>query len=313
MIRAAAWACLIGLSLVGGCAKHDDAIALNWKPEPEFGGLFAAKETGFFKQQGLDVEFTGGPGAPVVQMVDAGQAAFGIASADEVIIARARGADIVGVFATYQTCPQGLMVHAERGLTSLREVFDPGGLTVAMEPGLAYVKFLKEKYGFTKVKVVPYNYSNALWAGDPNMAQQCFVTSEPVAARHGGFKPQVFLIADAGYNPYTAVVIVKGATWRAHPEKVKALVAALREGWAAYLQDPTVANAAMSKLNTAMTPETFKEVAAIQKPLIETKDTQTRGLGTMTLARWQELADQLVQLKIIEKAPPAAECFANVE
>ena len=82
-------------------------LALNWKPEPEFGGIFEAERLGAFAKRGLAVERTGGPGAPVVQMVTAQQVAFGIASADEVVLARDRGSDVVAIFATYQTCPQG--------------------------------------------------------------------------------------------------------------------------------------------------------------------------------------------------------------
>ena len=101
-------------------------IALNWKPEPEFGGLYEAQRAGAFQKRGLDVEITGGPGAPVVQMVDAGKVEFGIAAADEVVVARDRGTDIVAVFATYQTNPQGIMVHASRGLASLPALFASG-------------------------------------------------------------------------------------------------------------------------------------------------------------------------------------------
>ena len=42
---------------------------------------------------------------------------------------------------------------------------------------------------------------------DKDFAQQCFVFSEPVAAKHKGADTKVFLIADSGYNPYTGVVI----------------------------------------------------------------------------------------------------------
>ena len=50
-------------------------VALDWVAEPEFGGFYAARERGFFKQHGLDVTLQGGgSGVPVMQMVAAGQA-----------------------------------------------------------------------------------------------------------------------------------------------------------------------------------------------------------------------------------------------
>jgi NitT/TauT family transport system substrate-binding protein len=117
-------ACLAVLACSGGDETGEPlSIALNWKPEPEFGGLFEAQRAGAFERRGLAVEITGGPGAPVVQMVAAGQVAFGIAAADEVLVARDRGTDVVAVYATYQTSPQGIMVHASRGVDSLDALF----------------------------------------------------------------------------------------------------------------------------------------------------------------------------------------------
>src|SRR4029453_2026893 len=84
------------------------SIALNWVPEPEFGGIYAAREGGAFAKHGLDVDIKpGGAGAPTWQQVASGKAEFGVASADEVVIARASDADVVALFTIYQTCPQG--------------------------------------------------------------------------------------------------------------------------------------------------------------------------------------------------------------
>src|SRR5512133_665565 len=156
-------------------------IALNWVPEPEFGGIYAAQQAGIFKANGLDVEILpGGAGAPTWQMVGAGKVPFAIASADEVAIARTRGADIVALFAIYQTCPQGIMVHEERGANSIADVFKGG--TLAMEKGLAYSRFLEKKDGFGNVKLVGYSGGIAAFLADKNYAQQCFIFSEPIAA-----------------------------------------------------------------------------------------------------------------------------------
>jgi len=309
--RLLAVAVLLFAVVVGGCRKHDDAkptIALNWKPEPEFGGLYEAQRTGAFANHGVRMAMTGGPGAPVVQMVTAGQATFGIASADEVVIARERGSDVVAVFATYQTSPQGLMTHAARGITSLEQLMRAGG-TLAVEPGVPYVKFLEKKYGFGGLQVVPYTYSIAPFLQNPNMTQQVFVTSEPISARRQGADPAVFLVADSGYNPYTAVVIARGALVRDDPKLVEGTVAALRDGWRAYLDDPAPANALMAELNPEMDIESFALAAEEQKPLIETG---RAPLGSMTRERWSTLVEQLREIGLIEKPVDPSNCFAIV-
>jgi len=308
-----ALACLAALACSGGQEPGGPlAIALNWKPEPEFGGLYEALRAGAFAKRGLAVEITGGPGAPVVQMVASGQVAYGIAAADEVLVARDRGTDVVAVFATYQTSPQGIMVHASRGVDSLDALFDGEPATLAVEPGVAYVKWFEKRYDLSKWQVVPYTYSLAPFLADPKLAQQVFVTAEPIAARRQGADPQVFLIADSGFDPYAAVVITRGDRVRERRAEVEALVAALREGWRAYLDDPGPANAEMGRLNQEMDAETFRLAAQAQAPLVETAFTKQHGLGAMSLERWKKLGEQLRELALIDKPPEPAECFVAI-
>ncbi|HEX7010808.1 MAG TPA: ABC transporter substrate-binding protein [Phycisphaeraceae bacterium] len=292
-------------------------LVLNWVPEPEFGGFYAAKLNGAFASRGLEVEILpGGAGSPSLQMVAAGQAELGIVSADEIILGRARGMKIVGLFAVFQTNPQGIMAHQEQGFQSLEDLLQAGrqGKTIqlAVEPGLPYTRFLEQKYGFDQVQRVPYTGGIALFLNNPNLAQQCFVTAEPIAAERQGAKPQVFLIAESGYNPYTAVVAAREDFVQQHPDVVKAFVEAAREGWRAYLDDPGPANELIAQLNPAMDAQTLAQSVKVQQPLIENEFTQTAGIGAMTAQRWEELGQQLVQIGLIDHAPPAEECFIDV-
>jgi NitT/TauT family transport system substrate-binding protein len=281
-------------------------LALNWVAEPQFGGFYAAREAGAFTRRGLEVDIQGGgAGAPVVQRVAAGQVEFGTTGADELLAARARGMDVVPLFAVYQTFPQGIMAHASRGAKSLADVLASG--TLALETGLPFAAFLKQKYGFDKVKVVPYDGGIARFMTDKDFAQQCFVTAQPLEVKRQGVEPQVFLLADEGFNPYATVVITRRELWKQQPERVKAFVEAVREGWRAYVDNPAPANAVMGKLNTTMDAETFAAAAEAQKPLIETADTRAHGLGTMNRQRWETLSQQLVQLGIMDKAPAVDE------
>lgn len=310
---------LVLLSALAGCSKSLEnkgagerrvKLVLDWVAEPEFGGFFAAREGGAFKRAGLDVEITsGGAGVPVVQMVAAGHAEFGIAGGDEVIIARSRGADVIPIFATYHTSPQAIMVHASRGAKGMGDAFSGG--TLAIEPGAAYAAYLKKKYGFEKVKVVPYDGGVARFVADKDFAQQCFITSEPIAARRKGADPRVFLIADEGYSPYGTVVITRKALWKERPADVRAFARAVREGWKAYLADPGPANAVMGKLNPSMDAETFSAAAAAQKPLIEGGG--RRQLGEMTRERWEALGKQLLELGIIDKVPPVDDYLIAID
>ncbi len=288
----------------GGAAAV--VLALDWVPEPEFGGFYTARDGGAFRNHGLEVEIRGGgAGVPVVQMVASGQADFGVVGADEVVSGRARGADIVPVFATFQTSPQGIMAHAARGYRTLREVLASG--TLAIEPGLPYAAYLKKKYGPFGARIVPYDGGVAHFMVDPTFAQQCFVTAEPLAAKKKGGDPQVFLVADEGFNPYAGVVIVGRRLLAAHPDRVSAFVLAAREGWGAYLASPAATNAVLEKLNPSMEADLCDAAAAAERPLTESDDVRAHGVGAMTKERWVTLGNQLVDLGVIDRAPPVEE------
>jgi len=288
-------------------------LQLNWKPEPQFGGFYAAEVEDIYRRHGLEMTITpGGAGAPTIDMIGAGTVPFGIVSADEIIRARTKGNNVVALFAVYQTNPQGIMTRAARGFKTLPDVFSHPG-TLAMERGLPYSDFLEKKYGFGKLKIVPSPFGDlTLYRTDSNYAMQCFVTSEPLAAKAIGIEPQTFLIAESGYNPYTTVLATSESYLKAHPETVNAVVDAVREGWQSYLANPEKANAHMGKLNTTMSAETFKASAEAQKRLIESEDTKNSGIGSMKLERWQTLVQQLVDLKVIDKPLDAQSMFRVV-
>lgn len=305
---------LLAFLLPLGCKRETTAakpvtITLDWKPEPEFGGFYQADLSGAFKKCGLDVALaSAGAGAPTWQLVASKQTDFATTAADQVLLARSKGADVVAIFAVYQTFPQGIMVHKARGFKSIDDVFSQPGILAAEKD--SWLDFLLAKFPNPKVTITGYGSGIAAFLAKPDYSQQCFVTSEPLLAKRDGSDPQTFLIADAGYNPYTTVLITRGETIRDHPDQVKAIVEACREGWGQYLDDPSAANAAMGKLNTEMDADTFKQAAAAQKPLIETG---SAPVGSMSADRWSQLAQQLVQLKVIDAAPPAEQCFVDVD
>jgi NitT/TauT family transport system substrate-binding protein len=284
-------------------------LQLNWKPEPQFGGFYSAKDKGFFAKHGLDVEVVpGGSGTPTVQMVGAGRVDFATVSADEIVIARSRGNNVVALFAVYQINPQGIMTRASRGLREIGDIFRTPG-TLAMQRGLPYASFLEKKFGFDKLRVVPSPFGDlSKYRTDENYAMQCFVTSEPLAAMKTGIEPKTFLIAEAGWNPYTTVLVTRDDYLRDHPDVVKSMVESVRQGWRAYLDDPVSTNQVMHKLNPTMELATFAESAEAQEILIETEP-----LGTMTLGRWTQLVGQMVELKLVERvrAPEPKDCFVG--
>ncbi len=300
------------LQLVPIVQAADLKIALNWKPEAEFGGYYAAQVGEIFKKHQLNVTLLpGGAGTPTVQMLGAGQVDFAIASADEVILAQSHHVPLVAIFATYQRNTQAILVHQERGFKKLADVFSSPG-KLAMQKGLPYSLFLMKKFAGSrekmKVDIVPFLGGIQVFLLDPVYSQQCFVTSEPITAEQKSQKVQTFLIADSGFNPYTTVLVTRREVIEKKPALVKELQKAVREGHAAYLANPTKTNKTMNALNPSVDLETLEKSAAVQKPFIENAGAE---LGSMTESRWSELVSQLLEIGLIKAKMPTKDLFQN--
>jgi NitT/TauT family transport system substrate-binding protein len=180
------------------------------------------------------------------------------------------------------------------------------------QEGLPYALFLKKKYGPLKVQTAPDAGGIGLFLKNPKISQQCFVTSEPLAAEKARAKVKTFLVSESGYNPYTTVLVTKRSRYEKNPKEVKKIASAVRAGWTQYLKDPAPANSQMMKLNPAMDKETFAKSAAAQMPLISTVESQRQGLGVMSSKRWETLADQLFEIGLTKKKIDTKKLFENL-
>lgn len=300
----------VTLSICTVASADSIKFALNWKAEPQFGGFYAAQFNGHFAHNKLAVDIIeGGSGTPTVQMLAAGKVDYAIVSGDEIVIAHDRGADnVVALFATYQTDPQGIMTHAERGFKNIADVMHSDGVLL-WQAGLAYAQYFKRHYAPISVATAPYLGGIGNFQNDPKLSQQCFVTSEPLAAEKAGIRVKTFMIAESGYNPYTTVLATTREHLQKHPEEVAAIVASVRAGWRDYLRNPEPTNARMAQLNKAMNLSTFLASAKAQKPLIEPQG--GHKLGSMTAQRWQTLIAQLLDIKMIRKSMPADQLYVD--
>jgi NitT/TauT family transport system substrate-binding protein len=313
--RLGIWLCTLW---TGAVMAGPSRLALNWKPEPQFGGFYHADQGGLFKKRMLNVQILpGGSGTPTVQMLMAGQTEYAVVSADEIILARDRAhgapnAEIVALFAAYQTNPQCLMAHGEKKYARISDIFADAKALLLWQAGLPYAQFLKKMAQPLRARTAPYLGGLGSFIHDPEVVQQCFAASEPVAARRANLPIKVFMVAEMGYNPYTTVLATTRAHLKAHPNEVRDTVAAVRQGWFEYLSDPSATNEYMRTLNPAMDARTFTEGAKAQESLVRTGETGRDHLGIMAPTRWQQLVDQMFDLKLIRSKPNAGDLFENL-
>ncbi|MGE3315997.1 MAG: ABC transporter substrate-binding protein [Planctomycetaceae bacterium] len=273
-------------------------LALNWYPEAEHGGFYAARIHGYYAEAGLDVEILpGGPNTPTLQRVANGSVDFGIENADRILMGRAAEADVVAVMAPIQTSPRCIMVHRSSGIQSFDQLKN---IRLAIGSGAAWAEFFKKNVPLEGVELVPYSGNVSQFLLDEKFAQQAYIFSEPFLAEKEKGDPHTLMVSDLGYNPYTSVMIAGGESVREKPDLVRKMVGATVRGWKKYLEQPDETNAHIAGLNPQMGRDVLDYGVKALKPLCITKETPIDSIGTMSPERWEKLAKQLEEVGAIK-------------
>ncbi len=309
--------CLIGCSrspaTKSASEKHIDRVAvqLNWYAEAEHGGVYQAEADGTYQAAGIEVEIRpGGRATPVAAEVVMGRADFAITNADDVVLYRAAGSDIVALLAAMQNHPRCILVREDSGMDSWEGL---KGLTLQRQEGQGFVEFLRARGILEGVQEVPYHGSVANLVADPKIAIQAYSFAEPFLAQEAGAKVKTWMVSDLGWNPYSSVLVTRGELVRTQPELVAKFVEATRKGWQNYLSDPVLGNQAILDANKhGMTDAalTFGSIALVE--LARPNGMALENVGMMSQDRWKALVDQMIEIKLIKDGDVQPEdCFTN--
>src|SRR6056297_1512665 len=194
------------IASVGGCGRREgptatsgdgtdaDALAatiqLNWYPEAEHGGVYQAFSEGLYASEGVDVTIRpGGRAIMVAPELGFGRCQFAIVNADDVVLYRREGADVVAVLAAVQNHPRCILVRADSGVESFEDL---RGMTLQRQPGRMFLEYLRSRGLLEGVREVAYNGVAGL-VTDPKMAIQAYSFAEPFQLREQGVEPRVLM------------------------------------------------------------------------------------------------------------------------
>ncbi|WP_025683995.1 ABC transporter substrate-binding protein [Paenibacillus maysiensis] len=281
----------------------------NWFAQAEHGGLYAAKEQGYYKEAGLDMTIQGGgPQVSPTQIVASGKAQFGLTTADQLLVAREQGIPLVAIATIFQKSPQGLMVHANQNISSLADL---NNRTVYVGAGSVFWDYVKSKYQLDNVKEMAYTGSLAPFIPDETAAIQGYVTSEPYEMKKQNVDVKFLLLADAGYNPYSNVLFTTEQYIQDHPDLVRAYVEASMKGWNYYKTNYDSVNDVILKENPDFTKEKLNYAAEALIPFVYEGDAAEHGVGYMKEERWAELGQQLMKIGALKKEPDVSKAFTD--
>jgi len=286
---------------------------LNWYPEAEHGGFYAAKVHGIFEKYGLDVEIRpGGPNAPVVQELVTGRVQFGVANASDALLYRQQDAKVVALLAPIHNSPRCIMVREDSAATDFSGL---KGMTLQANQGRPFLDFMKSKNLLDGVQVVPYGGSVAKLVTDKNTATQAYSFSEPFMAKQQGVAVRTLMLSDIGYNPYASCLICTEQYLADKADLINRMTTASQEGWQRYFENPAETNAEILANNKeGMTAEALVFGVEVLLPLCLPDGMAPSDLGKMTTERWQLLVDQFAEMGLVDRSKvKASDVFRTIE
>jgi NitT/TauT family transport system substrate-binding protein len=277
------------------------AFTTNWYAEAEHGGFYQAVAEGIYRKHGLDVEIRmGGPQVNGLQLLVARQIELFMGYDIQTVQAVDQGLPVVTVAATFQKDPAAIIAHQD-----VKSLEDLKGHPIFISPAshTTFWPWLKARYGFTDAQLRPYAFSVQPFLVDKASAQQGYVTSEPYSIEKAGIKPSIFLLADRGYPPYAETLVVTRGTLAAKKDALERFIRASAEGWKSYLANPAPGNALIKRDNPRMEEGLLAYGVARMKEygMVTGGDAATRGIMSMTDARWQKTAEFMRSAGLIDR------------
>jgi len=283
-------------------------LRLKWLVNVSAAGEIWALKHHIFEANGLHVELKeGGLEHNAIKDLELGRAQFGVASADQVIRAVEKGADIVVLAQIFQKNPLKWAYDASK--LHIQGPNDLKGLTVGITYGgndEAVFRALMAKYGLSKEDIRLYavrqDYT-PFWNGEAQLWPVYSNVEGLVLAqkmqKHG--KRLSFFDPDAfGVHLVANSLITSRRIYEAQPELVQNFTKALLQGWSQVIepQNELEAAQAVHEFDNSLDIKLIRQQLAATRELVTT---DTLPIGTIDKAAWKESEEIMLQQGRITK------------
>ncbi len=271
----------------------------------EFAGYYAARERGYYAEEGLDVVLRElDPGEESVKQVLQGTAEYGVADAG-LLLHRAKGAPVVVLAQIFQHSPLVFISKKESGIIS---PYGMAGKRVVMHvEDTAYAPLravLLDALGdLSGITTVPNQYDcNDLIIGKVDV-MSANLTAEPCALdAQAGSAVNVIDPRNYGVDFYGDNLFTTESEIENHPDRVEKMIRATLRGWQYALQhQEEVIDLILSKYSPKLIRKQLEFEARATELLVLP---EVGELGRIDPARFRQSAEVYARLGLIKESKP---------
>lgn len=327
-MRRAPLALLLVLALVpalSGCGEKKETLGsgkgrpltllLDYFPNADHAGIYAAQAGGDFRQAGIDLTIRQptDPAAPIKQ-VAAGRVDLAVSYEPEVLRARDRGLDVVAVAALVREPLTSIISLPRAKIRSPRDLRGKTVGTAGIDYQAAYLRTILRSAGVSpaavKLRNVGFGLNAALLAKRVDATLGGFWNYEGIELRLKRRRPRIIRVAAAGVPSYDELVLVaKRGTLARNGDRIRAFIAALGRGTRRLRADPAKGVGPLLAANRDLDPALQR--ASVRATLPYFLPAAGKPFGWQDPARWRAFAGWMVANELLGAGSSARGAFTN--
>ncbi len=289
-------------------------VILDYVPNTNHTGLYAAKDLGYYKEEGLNVKIVEPTDGVTPTLIAAGKGDFGISYQEDVTYALTSEdpLPIKAIATIIQHNTSGFASYVGKNITSPKDFEGKTYSGWGSPAEEAVIHAVMEKYGadFGKLKRITSDGAGyEALKGDIDLVWM-FWAWDGIGAKRQGIDVNYMELRqlDPRLDYYTPVIIASDSTLQKDPDMVKAFLAATAKGYEYAIQNPDKAAEILHKHADSYNLGMLKES---QEYLAGKYSEDSDRWGVMKDSVWDNYTDFMVENGLIKNKIPAAECYTN--
>jgi putative hydroxymethylpyrimidine transport system substrate-binding protein len=300
----------------GPPARSSLSLMLDFFPNADHAGLYAAEGTGAFRKAGLDVriETPSDPAAPL-KLLAAGRVDLAISYEPELLLARDRGQKLVAVGAIVQKPLTSVMSIGKNAIADPAQLAGKTVGTAGIPYQSAYLRAILERARVNPARVrevnVGFNLVPAMLSKRVDATLGAFWNYEGVQLSLQRKRPRILRMERAGVPTYDELVVVaREDSLRQGGAKVRRFLRALGQGYQALREDPNAGVEPLMKANPDLDRRLQAASVKATLPVFFPAD-RSKPFGYMVPAQWTAYGDWMLRNHLLEHPPDAGRALTN--
>ena len=278
-------------------------FALDWTPNTNHTGLFVAKEKGYYKELGIDIEFVQPPEDTATTLVAASKADFGIDFQDTIAPAFTSDIPVTAIATIAQHNTSGIISLKEKNINSPKDLENKTYATWDLPVEQEIMSHCMEKDGgnYNKLKLIP-TYVNDIVAGLQTDIDSVWIYYgwEGIATKVHNLDTNFFFFKDIDpmLDYYTPIIVGNNDFMSRNPDLTKKFLEATKKGYEYAIENPEEAAQILLKEDPSLDSNLVLES---QKWMSKEYKADSQEWGYIDASRWNNFYKWLYDNKLIEK------------